>query len=64
MIYLFVGEKRSAKAVRMRVRWQDGRLAACGGFPPTSDKGMKGFADESLKLRDAVLEAEKNNANG
>jgi hypothetical protein len=41
-----------------------GRLAACGGFPPTSDKGMKGFADESLKLRDAVLEAEKNNANG
>jgi hypothetical protein len=28
MIYLFVGEKRSAKAVRMRVRWQDGRLAA------------------------------------
>ena len=26
--YLFVGEKRSKLAVKMRVRWDDGRLAA------------------------------------
>lgn len=30
---LFVGERRSKRARRMRVRWQDGRLAAAQLFP-------------------------------
>lgn len=28
MKYLFIGEKRSQRAIEMNVRWQDGRLAA------------------------------------
>jgi hypothetical protein len=37
----FVGERRSNKAVRMGVRWADGRLAACTLFAALRAAGVK-----------------------
>ncbi len=38
--YLFVGERRSRKAVRMGVRWEDGRLAAAQLFDALEAAGI------------------------
>ena len=63
MRYLFVGEKRSEKAKRMRVTWADGRLAAkqlfdgllAAGIDPAKQHFTNWFEGGKNKVRTSTL---------
>jgi hypothetical protein len=63
--YVFVGEKRSGRAIAMAVRWEDGRLAArtlhdalrAAGLDPVEQRYLNVFVDgEGWTIDAAALE--------
>ncbi len=56
MVFLFVGEERSQKAIDMGVRWKDGRLAAAQLFDALEACGIDPAAQRFLNLFEGELD--------
>jgi hypothetical protein len=70
--YVFVGERRSARAIAMGVTWTDGRLAArtlfdalrAGGIDPRAQVYLNAFADDGRRDEEALASLDRHRQQG